>query len=74
MDSIKTFIAITLMFLIWPHNGHAYLDAGTGSYVVQLIVAGLLGGAFAIKIFWKQMSTSFKKIFSRNQPDEQNKN
>jgi hypothetical protein len=30
----------------------AYLDAGTGSMIVQLIVGGVAAAAVAVKLFW----------------------
>jgi len=70
---IRPFVAIALL-LVWPHNADAYLDPGTGSYVIQLIIAGFLGGIFALKIFWKQINLFFIKIFSRNHSNEKSKN
>ena len=31
-----------------------YLDPGTGSYALQLILAGVFGGLFALKQSWQQ--------------------
>jgi hypothetical protein len=33
----------------------AYIDPGTGSYVLQLLLAGLLGSLFAVKIYWRRL-------------------
>jgi hypothetical protein len=41
----------------------AYLDPGSGSYLIQLLIATLLGGAFVIKAFWRQITTFFVKLF-----------
>jgi len=43
----------------------AYLDPGSGSYLIQLLIAALLGGGFAIKAFWKQISAFFRKLFGK---------
>jgi len=67
-------ILIATLLLIWPHNTYAYLDPGTGSYIIQLIMAVFLGGIFALKIFWKQIKLFFIKIFSRNHSNEKSKN
>jgi hypothetical protein len=32
-----------------------YLDPGSGSFLVQLLLAALLGGAFAVKIYWRKI-------------------
>jgi hypothetical protein len=33
----------------------AYLDAGTGSMILQLIAGGLAGLAVTIKLFWRRI-------------------
>jgi hypothetical protein len=35
----------------------AYLDPGTGSLVLQITVASLLGGLFAFKTFWRRLKS-----------------
>ncbi|MCU0244749.1 MAG: hypothetical protein MUE80_08515 [Acidobacteria bacterium] len=42
----------------------AYIDPGTGSYVLQVAVAVLVGLAFSIKVFWKKISAFVRKAFS----------
>ena len=36
-----------------------YLDPGSGSFLLQILLAALLGGAFAIKIYWKKIKVLF---------------
>lgn len=36
---------------------YAYLDPATGSYVFQILMAGLLGALFALKMFWRSVRT-----------------
>ena len=43
-----------------------YLDAGTGSMLVQMAVAGVAGAAVFFKIFWAKVT----KPFRRNRPDD----
>ena len=43
---------------------YGYLDPGTGSYVLQLIIGGLLGGLFAVGLFWRKVLAFVKRIFS----------
>jgi hypothetical protein len=47
-----------------PYKAYAYLDPGTGSYLFQLAIAAILGGLYAIKVFWKNIKTFFTNIFS----------
>ncbi len=39
----------------------AYLDPGTGSLLIQLLLAGLLGIGVAVRIFWDKIIGLFKK-------------
>jgi hypothetical protein len=43
-----------------------YIDPGSGSYVVQLIIAGILGAAFYVKMFWHKI----KSFFGGNKPKD----
>ena len=35
----------------------AYLDPGTGSYALQMLLAGLFGGLFVLKQSWSDLKT-----------------
>jgi len=73
MNLLRSLIAIILILLIFPQGSYAYLDPGTGSYIIQIIIAGFLGGIFALKIFWKQIKIFFVKIFLKNHSNGKNK-
>ena len=45
----------------------AYLDPGSGSYFVQIMVACLFGAFFSLKLFWSNFRTFFKNLFSKKQ-------
>lgn len=38
-----------------------YLDLGSGSFVIQMLLAGSLGIAVAIRIYWKKIVAFFRK-------------
>jgi hypothetical protein len=42
----------------------AYIDPGTGSYVLQIAIAFLVGLAFSIKVFWKRIVAFLKRTFA----------
>lgn len=48
-------------FLRHTHLVLAYLDPGSGSFIIQIIVATLLGGAIAVKAFWGQITRVFRR-------------
>jgi hypothetical protein len=47
----------------------AYLDPGTGSFLLQLLLATFLGGLFLVKTFWKRIKDFFLRLFSKNKVD-----
>ena len=43
----------------------AYVDPGTGSYILQLLIAGALGSFFTIKLLGKRIKAFIHGRFSR---------
>lgn len=39
----------------------AYLDPGSGSFIVQMLLAGGLGLAFLVKTYWRKIKGLFTK-------------
>ena len=39
----------------------AYLDAGTGSLIIQAIIGGLVGIGVILKVYWGKVVGIFKK-------------
>ncbi len=50
-------------------NAYAYLDMGTGSYIIQAILAGLFTSIYFIKLYWFKVTHWIAKIFKRNKID-----
>lgn len=42
-------------------SGHLYLDPGSGSFILQLLIAGLVGAGFIIRAYWKKITNFFKR-------------
>ena len=52
---------LVLGFFLLPLNGYGYIDLGSGSYIIQLIIAAFVGLSFSVRIFLKKMRTRFSK-------------
>lgn len=39
----------------------AYLDAGSGSLIVQAVVGGVAGAAVAAKLYWRRLVDRFRR-------------
>ena len=51
----------------------AYLDPGTGSFIFQMLIAGFVGGLFALKLFWAHIKTFFSTVFSKRKKEDDTK-
>ncbi len=59
---VKTLSVLTIVaLLVFPKRADAYLDPGTGSYVLQIVAAVFFGGAFVVKTFWGKIKSFFTK-------------
>jgi hypothetical protein len=58
-------ILISGLFIL-PLCGYGYIDLGSGSYIIQLIIAGFVGFSLSVRIFWKKIKSRFSK---KTKPD-----
>ncbi|MGB7116481.1 MAG: hypothetical protein WBD56_10080 [Anaerolineales bacterium] len=70
---IISYITSASTFIITGLNSalikeHAYLDPGSGSFILQLILAALLGSLFMFKSYWKKIIN-----FLRGKSDNEHK-
>lgn len=42
-------------------NNFLYIDPGSGSYLIQMIVAAILSGLFFFKSIWNRIKSFFSK-------------
>ena len=47
-------------------NQHPYLDPGSGSVLIQLLLAGLLGAGILLRSSWSRI----QKLFKRGKSDQ----
>jgi len=59
------FLALILKFS-FPASAHAYLDPGSGSFILQIVLAGIMGFILMVKIYWKKIRTFVGGMFSRD--------
>ncbi|MFC1761616.1 hypothetical protein ACFL6U_05990 [Planctomycetota bacterium] len=52
---------------------YAYVDPGTGSLIIQLLIGFLFGAAFAARMFWSRIKEWSKKVLSRKKNAQINK-
>lgn len=52
-------------FFLFPATAHAYLDPGSGSYILQIILAGALAAILAVKSFWRAAWAWIRNLFNK---------
>lgn len=66
-------ISLTLVALfVLCTDSQAYLDAGTSSYILQIIITGIVAVVVGVKSFWYQIKAFFgaKKSTSTEEPPQ----
>ena len=53
------------VFMLFSRTAHAYVDPGTGSYVLQMIVAGIAATGLTVRLFWGRLKSYLKKSSDR---------
>ncbi len=61
------YFTIAALLLISMRPAHAYLDGGSGSYIVQMAMAGMLAMVFSVKLAWQRIKTSISRTHHRGQ-------
>ena len=62
--SRKLYMMIIIQVML-IENVFAYLDPGTMSYMLQVLMMLFIGGIVAIKTFWQNIKSFFSRIFNK---------
>tara|TARA_B110000495_G_C22374563_1_gene243068 strand:- start:257 stop:454 length:198 start_codon:yes stop_codon:yes gene_type:complete len=52
-------IALLAFFGVYIQSVHAYIDPGTGSMVVQVLIGAFVGLGIGIKVYWYKLKEKF---------------
>jgi hypothetical protein len=60
----------TAGWLLSPEKiGHAYLDPGSGSFILQLLLAAILGGAFLLRSYISRGFKAIRRMLGHAEPE-----
>jgi len=62
---IDTVIFVIIFSLLFSKSSYAYIDPGSGSIILQAIIAAFAGAGTAVTIYWKKVKLFFSKIFKK---------
>ena len=63
MIGVLFFAGVAFVFV---DRANAYIDPGTGSMLIQGLLAAVAAGAVAIGIFWRRLKGFWGRLFGRN--------
>lgn len=67
------YLGVSLLLIIsFPCFAYAYLDPGTGSYILQILIAAFFASLYAIKRYWHQIKSYLSGLFMRSKPEQHN--
>lgn len=62
----KILMICLFFFIFFCNSAYAYLDPGTGSMILQLLLGGVAGLAIIAKLFWHKVIEIFKPGTTEN--------
>ena len=61
---LKKVLKFSTIFIIisaiLPQKANAYLDPGSGSYLIQIVIASIAGVGFILKSNWQKVKSFFQ--------------
>ena len=59
-------LLVLLYGVSFTKEAHAYLDPGSGSMILQLLLGGVVGIAAVLKLYWNALARVFRRKKHRN--------
>lgn len=63
-------LAASAVVALTPADAFAYIDPGTGSFIIQGVIAAVVAVGFAVKLYWRKI----KAVFSGKSTTDENDN
>ena len=51
-------------------DAYAYLDPGTGSFVLQMLLGGIAGIMVVARLYWEKAKLAIARVFNRRPSNE----
>ena len=59
----STLLGVLILFFgIFVTDAYAYIDPGSGSMVIQVIIGALVGVGISVKVFWEKLKYKFSSL------------
>jgi hypothetical protein len=61
LSVLTAFVLVLLYGFSFPNAAYAYLDPGSGSMMLQLLLGGVVGVAAILKLYWSTFVGLFRR-------------
>jgi hypothetical protein len=69
--AFRVLSSLLLIVTILDFDAHAYIDPGSGSVLLQLILGGIAGIGVVVKLYWGRIKDRYRSIFGGpGKPDQ----
>ena len=69
MKKFRVVLLCTFFTLVLVKRAHAYIDPGTGSMLVQAVLAAVAAASVSIGIFRRRIRSFFSRLFGRKKDE-----
>ncbi len=63
-------LALGALLTLVPASAQAYIDPGTGSFLLQMLLAALLGLLMTLRLYWRKLKSFVSSIFGGSKKSE----
>ncbi len=64
---------VVLCGLVTSQDAYGYVDPGTGSIILQVLLGMILAASFWWRRFWRNLKPFFRKLFSHGKTRDEDK-
>jgi hypothetical protein len=73
-SKITKILSLSFLYIVLSADtSFAYIDPGSGSMLLQVLIASILGILTAVKIYWSRLKNFFSRISDNNTSGETKK-
>lgn len=73
MTVLSTVLCALVIVAVSHKTAYAYIDPASGGYLLQILLAGLLGALFALKAYGKRAMFLVRSLFRKSEVSDGDK-
>ena len=63
--AVSIFLLIAFLWVLSIRDAHAYIDPGSGAFLIQILLASLFASLFSLKMFWGRVVVKISGLLSK---------